>query len=63
MNVVHIFPEKGVRFPGRRQRFYVRLVSVNGQTLTVSEAYATRWNAKRAARRMFPGLPVKEMPQ
>jgi hypothetical protein len=46
---------------GGRQPWYVRLVSQNGQVLSVSEGYATKWNAKRAARRMFPGLPLVEV--
>lgn len=41
---------------GGAQPWYVRLVSVNGQTLTISEGYFSKWNAKRAARRMFPAL-------
>jgi hypothetical protein len=46
---------------GGRQPWYVRLVSGNGQVLSISEGYATKWNAKRAARRMFPGLTVVEV--
>lgn len=34
----------------------VYLVGDNGLVLAVSEQYATVWNAKRAARRMFPEL-------
>jgi hypothetical protein len=52
---VHVF--RG----GGRQPWYVRLVSGNGQVLSISEGYATKWNAKRAARRMFPGLTVVEV--
>ncbi len=36
------------------QGWHVRLVAANSQKLTVSEAYYSRWNAKRAARRVFP---------
>ena len=61
MNIVQIFPEQYTRFPGRRQRWYVRLVSSNGRTLSVSEAYFSKWNAKRAARKNFPGLTIREM--
>jgi uncharacterized protein YegP (UPF0339 family) len=39
--------------------WYVRLVAGNGEKLNVSEAYFSKWNAKRAARRMFPDAPVK----
>lgn len=52
---VHIF--RG----GGHQPWYVRLVSANGQVLSISEGYVSKWNAKLAARRMFPGLPVKEV--
>jgi uncharacterized protein YegP (UPF0339 family) len=57
---VELFPQKGVRFPGRRQQWFIRLVASNGETLAVSEAYVSKWNAKRAAAKNFPGLPVKE---
>ncbi len=55
VNVVQIF--KG----GGRQPWYVRLVASNGQVLAVSEGYRTKWNAKRGARRMYPGLTVREV--
>lgn len=53
MNSVQIFRGKGI------QPHYVRLVSSNGQVLSISEGYLTRWNAKRAAKRMYPELPIK----
>lgn len=43
---------------GGRQPWYVRLVGANGQALATSEGYFSKWNAKRAARRMFPDLPL-----
>lgn len=55
MTTVQIFKGKGV------QPWYVRLVSSNGQVLTVSEGYFSKWNAKRAARRMFPGIEIREV--
>lgn len=55
MKVVQIFKGAG------RQPWYVRLVSSNGQILSVSEGYATKWNAKRAARKMFLGLRIIEV--
>jgi uncharacterized protein YegP (UPF0339 family) len=61
--VVHVFPEVRRVFPGSRRAYYVRLVAANGETVAVSEAYSTRWSAMRAARKNFPGLSVKEMPQ
>lgn len=45
---------------GGRQPWYVRLVAANGQTLSISEGYYSKWNAKRAAKRMFPGLEIVE---
>ncbi len=39
--------------------WYVRLIAANGEKLTVSEAYYSKWNAKRAARRVFPNLPIQ----
>jgi len=41
-----------------RQPYFLRLVAANGETLTVSEGYATRWNAKRAARKTMPDIPL-----
>ena len=53
MKVVHIFKGKG------RHPWYVRLVSRNGQVLAVSEGYYSRWNAKRAARKMYPEYEIR----
>ena len=53
VTVVQIF--KGVG----RQPWYVRLVADNGQILTISEGYFSKWNAKRAAKRMYPNAPLK----
>lgn len=53
--VVQIF--KG----GGAQPWFVRLVSSNGQVLSISEGYFSKWNAKRAARRMFRGVPIREV--
>lgn len=53
--VVHIFRGGGA------QPWFVRLVSGNGQVLSISEGYYSKWNAKRAARRMFPHLPIREV--
>lgn len=55
MNTAQIFKGLG------RQPWYVRLVSPNGQTLTISEGYFSKWNARRAARKMFPDSPIKEV--
>lgn len=53
MKTVQIFKGSG------RQPWYVRLVSSNGQILNVSEGYFSKFNAKRAAARMFPGVDIK----
>jgi uncharacterized protein YegP (UPF0339 family) len=53
---VHIYRGAG------RQPWRIRLVSDNGRILSSSEGYATKWNAKRAAKRMFPNLPIREVP-
>ena len=55
MTTVHIFKGHGL------QPWYVRLVSDNGQVLVISEGYFSKWNAKRAARRMFPGVQIREV--
>lgn len=39
-----------------RHPWFVKLVGANGQTLSISEGYYSKWNARRAAKRMFPGL-------
>lgn len=48
--VVEIVKGKG------RQPWRVKLFGANGLTLNTSEGYASKWNAKRAAKRMFPGV-------
>jgi uncharacterized protein YegP (UPF0339 family) len=50
-----------VLFKGKgRQAWRIRLIGANNQILTQSEGYLTKWNAKRAARRIFPGVPLLE---
>jgi hypothetical protein len=39
-----------------KQPWRVKLYSTNGKQLNMSEGYVSKWNAKRAARRMFPGV-------
>ena len=39
----------------------VRLVASNGKILSSSEGYFSKWNARRAAKRMFAGLPIREV--
>jgi uncharacterized protein YegP (UPF0339 family) len=47
---VEVFKGKGRILPG----WYYRVRADNGRILTVSEGYVTKWNAKRAARKLFP---------
>ena len=49
---IEIFKGEGIH------PWYVRLVAKNGETLATSEGYFSKWNAKRAASRMFPRLEV-----
>jgi uncharacterized protein YegP (UPF0339 family) len=56
MNVIHVY--KGA---GGRQRWRWRVVAANGRVVADSgEAYLTKWNAKRAAKRLHPGLTLRE---
>lgn len=50
---VQIFKGQG------RQPWYVRLVSSNREILTISEGYYSKWNAKRAARKVFPEITIE----
>jgi uncharacterized protein YegP (UPF0339 family) len=54
MSVVHLVKDV-------RGKWFIRLVSDNGQTLAFSEAYFSKWNAKRAAAKNFPGNRVLEI--
>lgn len=42
-----------------RHPWFVRLVAMNGQKLSVSEGYFSKWNAQRAAKRMYPDLQAR----
>lgn len=53
--VVQIFKGTGLR------NWRVRLVAQNGLVLAISEGYFSKSNAKRAAKRMFPGLKLVEV--
>ena len=53
--VVQIYRGQGLR------NWRVRLVSGNGRVLSISEGYCSRWNARRAAARIFPDLTVREV--
>lgn len=51
-----IFPSAFLKYPGGRRKWYVRLKAGNGETVNTSQGYATKWNAKRAAKKVFPDL-------
>lgn len=36
-----------------------RAIAGNGEIVAQGEAHPRKWNAKRAARRLFPGSPVR----
>lgn len=56
---LEIFPSKMNVYPGKRQKWYLRLKGGNHETLNTSQGYATKWNAKRAAKKVFPNLEIK----
>jgi uncharacterized protein YegP (UPF0339 family) len=43
------------------QPWYLRLRGANGAVLAVSEGYFSKWNAKRAAKKNFPTIPLVDM--
>lgn len=56
---VEIFPSKYLKFPGKKLEWYIRLASAaNNETLNTSEGYVSKWNAKRAARKVYPMFPI-----
>lgn len=54
MSVVHLVADSS-------GRWYLRLVGANGETLAHSESYYSKWGAKRAARKNFPGKKLVEI--
>ena len=54
MLTAQVFKGETSRYPGGFKLWYVRLVAANGETISVSEGYVTKWNAKRAAKKNFP---------
>lgn len=51
---VQVFRGKVSSYPGGHRRWYIRTVAENGEVLSVSQGYATKWTAKRAAKKNFP---------
>ena len=57
---VEIFKSDAVYFRTiSKHKWYVRLRAGNNQVMTTSEGYTRRWNAERAAKRMFPNVPIE----
>lgn len=46
-------------FKGKDGQFYYRVKNRNGRTLTVSEGYTRKHDAKRGATRAHPALPLR----
>lgn len=53
MNTVQIYKDRGKRQPWR-----YRVIAGNGEIVAASEGYSTRWSARRAAKKLFPGLKI-----
>jgi uncharacterized protein YegP (UPF0339 family) len=49
---VEIFKGKGI------QPWRFRARARNGEIITNSEGYLTKWNAKRAAKKAFPNIEI-----
>lgn len=47
-------PVKIEVFPGRDSKWYYRPIEGNGRQIFQSQGYSTKWNAKRAAKSVFP---------
>jgi len=57
---VEIFKSDAVFFRTvSRYKWFVRLRAGNNQIMTTSKGYTRRWNAERAAKRMFPDVPIE----
>lgn len=62
MDIVQIYPEGGIKIKSRERGWRWRLLSANGQVTSASgQAFASKWNAKRAAVRLFPGASIVEV--
>jgi len=52
---IQLFKGKG------KQPWRYRIVAGNGETTSPSEGYSRKWNAKKAALRDHPGLPIVDL--
>jgi uncharacterized protein YegP (UPF0339 family) len=42
-----------------RNPWYVRVIAPNNQVILTTEGYFSKWNAKRAVRRMFGDVEIR----
>ncbi len=52
---VEVFKGQGRIQPG----YFFRLVAANGEPISVSESFTTKWSAKRSARKVAESLRVE----
>ena len=52
---VEVFKGNGRILPG----YFFRLIAANGEPLSVSESFTTKWSAKRSARKVAESLRVE----
>ena len=52
---------KEVEAPTTTQRWYLVLMGDNGEPIAHSEAYFSKSNAKRAARKNFAGIELRDL--
>lgn len=58
---VEIYPEGGKKLKSRESGWRWRVVGGNGQTMAASgQGYSSKYNAKRAARRLYPDTELVE---
>lgn len=48
-------------FQGENRKWYFHRVADNGKITAASQGYRSRWNAKRAARKLFPGVQIRQV--
>jgi uncharacterized protein YegP (UPF0339 family) len=48
-------------FTGKDGKSYFRKKSANGKTMSDSQGYSTKSNARRAAKHLFPGITIVDL--
>jgi len=54
------YPTRVEVYQGPRATWRWRARAANGEIIATGEGYVSKWNAKRGARRAFPGAPISE---